>query len=125
MEPVPLDLPRPILMYVGRVAVEKNIEVFLKLVVEGSKVVVGDGPMLADLRARHPGVAFLGAKHGADMVRPYCAADVFVFPSLTDTLGLVEMETLTSGGPVGGSPVPGSCRGVVTARGGPARVESG
>src|SRR3546814_7842026 len=86
MEPVPLDLPRPILMYVGRVAVEKNIEAFLKLDVEGSKVVVGDGPMLADLRARHPGVAFLGAKHGEDLVRHYCAADVFVFPSLTDTL---------------------------------------
>ncbi|HET8727372.1 MAG TPA: glycosyltransferase family 1 protein [Alphaproteobacteria bacterium] len=107
VEPVPLDLPRPILMNVGRVAVEKNIEAFLGLETEGTKVVVGDGPMLATLKTRYPDVVFLGAKHGEDLVRHYCAADVFVFPSRTDTLGLVQLEALACGVPVAAFPVRG------------------
>lgn len=102
-----LDAPRPILMYVGRVAVEKNIEAFLALDVPGTKYVVGDGPQLADLRARFPDVRFVGARHGEDLARHYAAADVFVFPSRTDTFGLVILEALASGVPVAAYPVPG------------------
>src|SRR5689334_20825133 len=80
-----LDLPRPIHLYVGRVAVEKNIGAFLALKLPGSKVVIGDGPQLAALKARYPDVHFLGAKYGPDLARHVAAADVFVFPSLTDT----------------------------------------
>lgn len=100
-------LPRPIFISVGRVAVEKNIEAFLSLDLPGSKVVVGDGPQLAELKAKHPGVTFVGAKHGEDLARHYAAADVFVFPSRTDTFGLVLLEALASGLPVAAFPVPG------------------
>jgi glycosyltransferase involved in cell wall biosynthesis len=93
-------LPRPILLNVGRVAIEKNIEAFLDCPVPGTKVVVGDGPALEALTARYPDVHFLGPKHGEELASAYRAADVFVFPSLTDTFGLVNIEALASGLPV-------------------------
>ncbi len=102
-----LTLPRPIALYVGRVAVEKNIQAFMDMPWSGSKVVVGDGPLLAALRVREPSVHFLGAKHGEELARLYSAADVFVFPSLTDTFGLVLLEALASGVPVAAFAVPG------------------
>lgn len=102
-----LDLPRPISLYVGRVAVEKNLEDFLKLDLPGTKVVVGDGPARAELEAKYPEVHWAGARHGEDLARHYAAADVFVFPSRTDTFGLVLLEALASGVPVAAYPVPG------------------
>ncbi len=105
--PAYANLPRPIQLYVGRVAVEKNIEAFLACMTPGSKVVVGDGPTLARLRAAHPDVTFLGMLQGADLASAYAGADVFVFPSLTDTFGLVMIEALACGVPVAGFPVPG------------------
>jgi glycosyltransferase involved in cell wall biosynthesis len=102
-----VDLPRPILLNVGRVAVEKNVEAFLECPVQGSKVVVGDGPALAALQARYRGALFLGAKHGAELASAYRAADVFVFPSRTDTFGLVNIEALACGVPVAAYPVAG------------------
>lgn len=100
-------LPRPLLLNVGRVAVEKNIDAFLECPVPGSKVVVGDGPALAGLKRKYPSVAFMGAKIGAELASCYSAADVFVFPSRTDTFGLVNIEALASGVPVAAFPVPG------------------
>lgn len=102
-----LDFPRPISLFVGRVAVEKNLGAFLGLDLPGTKCVVGDGPALAELRARYPEARFLGAKSGEDLARAYAAADVFVFPSLTDTFGLVLLEALASGVPVAAYPVAG------------------
>jgi glycosyltransferase involved in cell wall biosynthesis len=102
-----LRLPRPIQLYVGRVAVEKNIAAFLDNPHPGSKVVVGDGPALAALRARYPHVHFMGQQHGAALAACYAAADVFVFPSRTDTFGLVLIEALACGTPVAAFPVPG------------------
>jgi 1,2-diacylglycerol 3-alpha-glucosyltransferase/glucuronosyltransferase len=99
--------PRPISLYVGRVAVEKNIEAFLRLDLPGTKVVVGDGPQLPELRRRYPTAQFLGAKFGEDLAAHYRAADVFVFPSRTDTFGLVLLEALASGVPAAAFPVPG------------------
>ena len=101
------DLPRPIFLYVGRVAVEKNVDAFLDLDLPGSKVVVGDGPLLASLRRRYPGVRFTGAKIGEELAEHFASADVFVFPSRTDTFGLVLLEALASGLPVAAFPVPG------------------
>ena len=101
------DLPRPIFMCVGRVSVEKNINAFLDLELPGTKVVVGDGPSLNPLRARYPDVVFTGNKVGRDLTAHYTAADVFVFPSLTDTWGLVQMEALACGVPVAAFPVMG------------------
>mgnify|MGYP006273754491 FL=1 len=100
-------LPRPVFIYVGRVAVEKNVRDFLALDLPGSKAVVGDGPMLETLRQRYPDVAFTGAKHGEELARHYAGGDVFVFPSRTDTYGLVMLEALASGLPVAAYPVPG------------------
>ncbi|MBX9635802.1 MAG: glycosyltransferase, partial [Magnetospirillum sp.] len=100
-------LTRPIFLSVGRVAVEKNIQAFLELDLPGSKVVVGDGPLLDELKRRHPEVHFAGAKFGEDLARHYAAADVFVFPSKTDTFGLVLLEALASGLPVAAYPVAG------------------
>jgi glycosyltransferase involved in cell wall biosynthesis len=100
-------LPRPILINVGRVAVEKNIEAFLDLDVPGSRVVVGGGPALAKLKANYKDVLFLGPKHGTELASAYAAADVFVFPSLTDTFGLVNIEALACGVPIAAYPVPG------------------
>jgi glycosyltransferase involved in cell wall biosynthesis len=102
-----LALPRPVSLFVGRVAVEKNIAAFLSLDLPGSKVVVGDGPQLSELKRRFPSVHFVGMKHGEDLARYYAAADVFVFPSLTDTFGLVLLEALASGVPVAAYPVTG------------------
>ena len=106
VEPHPAmrDLPRPIMLNVGRVAVEKNIAAFLDCPVAGSKVVVGDGPALAMLKRRYPHVSFLGAKHGQELASVYAAADVFVFPSRTDTFGLVNIEALACGLPVAAFP---------------------
>ena len=102
-----LPFPRPILLYVGRVAVEKNITAFLKLDAPGTKVVVGDGPQRAELEREYPEARFLGAKFGEDLAGYYAAADVFVFPSLTDTFGLVMLEALACGVPVAAFPVTG------------------
>jgi glycosyltransferase involved in cell wall biosynthesis len=99
--------PRPIFAYVGRVAVEKNIEAFLSLDLPGTKCVVGDGPAMAELRARHPETRFVGYKTGEDLARHVAAADVMVFPSLTDTFGLVILEASACGVPVAAFPVTG------------------
>jgi glycosyltransferase involved in cell wall biosynthesis len=100
-------LPHPLFLYVGRVAVEKNIRAFLDLDLPGSKIVVGGGPQLAQLRRAFPGVHFTGPRYGEALSRCYAAADVFVFPSLTDTFGLVILEALASGTPVAAFPVTG------------------
>jgi glycosyltransferase involved in cell wall biosynthesis len=105
-EPI-LDLPRPIHLYVGRVAVEKNLAAFLELDLPGSKVVVGDGPQRPELARRFPSVHFAGAHHGEALARHYASADLFVFPSRTDTFGLVMLEALASGLPVAAFPVAG------------------
>jgi 1,2-diacylglycerol 3-alpha-glucosyltransferase/glucuronosyltransferase len=99
--------PRPIFLYVGRVAIEKNIEAFLKLDLSGTKFLVGDGPDLEALRAKYPQARFVGLKTGVDLARHFAAADVFVFPSRTDTFGLVLIEALACGLPVAAYPVPG------------------
>jgi glycosyltransferase involved in cell wall biosynthesis len=100
-------LPKPVSLYVGRVAVEKNIEAFLKLDLPGSKVVVGDGPLRADLERRYPQVHFAGWRSGEALSRAYAGADVFVFPSQTDTFGLVLLEAMGCGTPVAAFPVMG------------------
>ncbi len=105
--PVLKDLPRPILLNVGRVAVEKNLEAFLSAAIAGTKVVVGDGPALNELKKKYPEVLFLGALHGDELAQAYCSADIFVFPSLTDTFGLVIIEALACGLPVAAFPVQG------------------
>ncbi|MGJ5085630.1 glycosyltransferase family 4 protein [Bradyrhizobium sp. HKCCYLRH1065] len=105
--PVALDLPRPVFMTVGRVAVEKNLEAFLSLDLPGSKVVIGNGPQKAELERRFPAVHFLGEKTGNDLTAHMAAADVFVFPSLTDTFGVVQLESLACGTPVAAFPVTG------------------
>jgi glycosyltransferase involved in cell wall biosynthesis len=108
--PIPgadLGLPRPVFTCIGRVAIEKNIEAFLALDLPGSKVVVGDGPALAGLQKKFPNAHFLGAKFGEDLAHAYAASDVFVFPSLTDTFGLVLLEAMACGTPVAAYPVTG------------------
>jgi 1,2-diacylglycerol 3-alpha-glucosyltransferase/glucuronosyltransferase len=103
-----LHLPRPVHLYVGRIAVEKNLEAFCAMQVRvGSKLVVGDGPQLPALRAKYPNVHFAGARFGEDLARHYASGDVFVFPSRTDTFGLVLLEALAAGLPVAAYPVPG------------------
>jgi glycosyltransferase involved in cell wall biosynthesis len=102
-----LDLPRPVFLYVGRVAVEKNVEGFLALDRPGSKIVVGEGPQREELEARFPDAHFLGARTGDELASFYRSADAFVFPSKTDTFGLVLLEALASGVPVAAFPVPG------------------
>lgn len=101
------DLPRPIFINVGRVAVEKNLEAFLALDLPGSKVIVGDGPQRASLERRYPNAHFVGVKVGEELARAYASADVFVFPSRTDTFGNVLLEALASGLPVAAYPVMG------------------
>jgi glycosyltransferase involved in cell wall biosynthesis len=91
---------RPVFLYVGRLALEKNIEAFLKLDLPGTKVVIGDGPERAELEARHTAVRFLGRRTGEELVSLYASSDVFVFPSRTDTFGLVLLEALACGVPV-------------------------
>ncbi|MFO1152466.1 MAG: glycosyltransferase family 1 protein [Rhodospirillales bacterium] len=102
-----LSYPRPISLYVGRIAVEKNVEAFLGLTLPGTKVLVGDGPQRTELARRYPDAAFLGVKRGEELACHYAAADVFVFPSRTDTFGLVLLEALASGVPVAAYPVQG------------------
>jgi glycosyltransferase involved in cell wall biosynthesis len=102
-----LGLPRPVFLCVGRVAVEKNLEAFLDLDLPGSKVIVGDGPALPALVRKYPQAVFLGARQGEELAQAYAAADVFVFPSKTDTFGLVLLEALASGVPVAAFPVTG------------------
>ena len=101
------DIARPVFVYVGRVAVEKNIESFLALDLPGTKVIVGDGPSRAELEKKYPAAKFLGAKFGEELARCYRDADVFVFPSLTDTFGLVILEAMACGTPVAAYPAPG------------------
>jgi len=104
---VDLCLPQPVFLSVGRVAVEKNLEAFLDLDLPGTKLVVGDGPARAALERKYPKAVFLGARHGEELAEIYAAADVFVFPSKTDTFGLVLLEALASGLPVAAFPVTG------------------
>ena len=102
-----LDLPRPIFLCVGRVAVEKNLEALLELDLPGSTVIVGDGPERGSLERRYPRAHFLGAMQGEALAQVYASADVFVFPSRTDTFGIVMIEALASGLPVAAFPVAG------------------
>jgi 1,2-diacylglycerol 3-alpha-glucosyltransferase/glucuronosyltransferase len=98
---------QPVFLYVGRVAVEKNIKAFLNLDLPGRKVVVGNGPQMAELKRLYPDVLFTGPKEGEELAEAYASADVFVFPSLTDTFGLVLLEALACGVPVAAYPVHG------------------
>src|SRR5262249_54749763 len=107
-----LDLPRPIFMSVGRVAVEKNLEAFLSLPLRGSKVVIGTGPQEAELRRRFPEATFLGLLEGAELAAHMAAADVFVFPSKTDTFVPVHLEAPAGGVPVAAYPVTGPRAGI-------------
>ncbi|MFN9499134.1 MAG: glycosyltransferase, partial [Erythrobacteraceae bacterium] len=100
-------LQGPILLYVGRIAVEKNIEAFLACDYPGTKVVVGDGPARAALAAKFPQALFLGKKSGVELAGCYAGANVLVFPSRTDTFGLVMIEALACGTPVAAFPVAG------------------
>jgi len=102
-----LQLPRPIAAYVGRVAVEKNIDAFLGMPWSGSKVVIGDGPELPRLKSQYPDAVYAGFRFGEDLARHLGAADVMVFPSLTDTFGLVNLEAMACGVPVAAFPVAG------------------
>lgn len=97
----------PIFLYVGRVAVEKNVEAFVSLDLPGSKWVVGEGPALSAIRTRYPGVSYLGVLDQHELAEVYAAADVFVFPSKTDTFGLVLLEAMACGLPVAAYPVTG------------------
>ncbi|HTX50688.1 MAG TPA: glycosyltransferase family 1 protein [Caulobacteraceae bacterium] len=119
-------LARPVFLNVGRVAVEKNIEAFVKLDLPGTKVVVGDGPQREELMAARPEVIFPGAKFGPELAAYFACADVFVFPSLTDTFGLVLLEAMATGTPVAAFSaagpidlIPGSGAGVLA----PGRVD--
>jgi glycosyltransferase involved in cell wall biosynthesis len=103
----PLPWPGPIMLSVGRLAVEKNVEAFLALDLPGTKLVVGDGPQRAELERRFPDAVFLGARTGEALAALYAGADVFVFTSRTDTYGNVMQEALASGLPVAAFPVPG------------------
>jgi len=98
---------RPVLIYVGRVAVEKNVEAFCRLKTDARKLVVGGGPQLAELQQRYPSVEFLGYRYGAELAAVLADADCFVFPSRTDTFGLVMLEAMACGLPVAAYPVTG------------------
>lgn len=111
-----LPAARPVLAYAGRVSVEKNIEAFLSLDVPGTKLVIGDGPQREALERKYPAARFVGYKHGEELARHVAAADVFVFPSLTDTFGLVMLEALASGVPVAAFPVRGPLDVILDAR---------
>lgn len=118
-------LARPIFLNVGRVAVEKNIEAFVELDLPGSIVVVGDGPAMPEMKKKYPDVHFLGSRFGDDLAACYANSDVFVFPSLTDTFGLVVLEAMASGTPVAAfeatgpkDVIPGSNAGTITPVGG-------
>jgi len=120
LEPIFGDVKRPVMTYVGRVAVEKNIEAFLKVDLPGTKVVVGGGPLVEELKVRYPEAIFTGPRFGEELARSYADSDVFVFPSLTDTFGLVIIEAMATGTPVAAFPahgpidiIPGSDAGVI------------
>ncbi len=100
-------LARPVFLYVGRVAVEKNIEAFLGLDLPGTKVIVGPGPQKEELQSKYRDAKFVGSKSGEELSAHYACADVFVFPSLTDTFGLVILEAMSAGTPVAAYPAPG------------------
>jgi glycosyltransferase involved in cell wall biosynthesis len=102
-----LDLPRPVFLYVGRVAAEKSLPVFLDLDLPGTKLVVGDGYLLPEMMRRYPKACFVGSREGEALVAHYASADVFVLPSRTETFGLVMLEALACGVPVAALPVPG------------------
>jgi glycosyltransferase involved in cell wall biosynthesis len=102
-----LQLPRPIAAYVGRLAVEKNVDAFLQMPWRGSKIVIGDGPERARLEVRYRDAVYAGFRHGEDLAAHLAAADVLVFPSLTDTFGLVNLEAMACGVPVAAFPVTG------------------
>jgi glycosyltransferase involved in cell wall biosynthesis len=102
-----IDAPRPVFLYVGRLALEKNVEEFLALDLPGTKYVVGDGPLRAALERRYPDARFVGYRTGRDLAETIATADVLVFPSRTDTFGLVMLEALACGVPVAAHPVPG------------------
>jgi glycosyltransferase involved in cell wall biosynthesis len=104
---VKLPYPGPIFVYVGRVAVEKNLEAFLDLDLPGTKLIVGGGPALETLKAQYTDAVFVGPQLGEDLAQYYAGSDVFVFPSLTDTFGIVLLEALASGLPVAAFPVTG------------------
>jgi glycosyltransferase involved in cell wall biosynthesis len=105
--PPAVDLPRPVFLCVSRIAAEKNLPVFLDLDLPGSKLVVGDGHLLPEMKRRYPNVHFAGRQQGEALVRHYASADVFVLPSRTETFGLVMLEALACGVPVAALPVPG------------------
>lgn len=111
-----LHLPRPIFLYVGRVAVEKNLEALLSLDLPGSTLIIGDGPDRVRLQEKYPHAHFWGIRTGEDLAHIYSGADVFVFPSLTDTFGLVLLEALASGLPVAAFPVAGPLSAMETAQ---------
>lgn len=102
-----LQLPRPIAAYVGRIAVEKNVDAFLRMPWRGAKIVIGDGPERARLQAQYPEAVYAGFRFGTDLAAHLAAADVLVFPSLTDTFGLVNLEAMACGVPVAAYPVTG------------------
>lgn len=101
------DYTKPVMLYVGRVSVEKNLDSFLSLETPGTKIVVGDGPYLNKLKSKYPDTVFVGYKHGEELSDYYALSDVFVFPSKSDTYGLVQLEALSSGLPVAAYPVTG------------------
>ena len=107
--PTKIDLPhkKPIWIYVGRVAIEKNIRVFLELELEGTKIIIGKGPDLKKLKKEFPNDHFLGEKTNGELASHFASSDVFVFPSKTDTFGIVVLESLNCGTPVAAYPVPG------------------
>jgi glycosyltransferase involved in cell wall biosynthesis len=104
---IPLDLPRPRFVSVGRIAVEKNLEAFLSLDLPGSKIVIGHGPQEQELQRKFPDAVFLGQLEGVDLAAHVAASDVLVFPSKTDTFGIVQLEALACGVPVAAYPVTG------------------
>lgn len=104
---VDLGLPKPVFLCVGRVAPEKNLDAFLRLDLPGTKLIVGDGPDLERLKRTYPDAVFFGKQTGETLARSFAGSDVFVFPSLTDTFGLVLLEAIASGLPVAAFPVPG------------------
>ena len=102
-----LQLPRPIAAYVGRVAIEKNVDAFLSMPWHGSKIVIGDGPEKARCQSQFPQATYVGYRFGEDLAAHLAAADILVFPSLTDTFGLVNLEAMACGVPVAAYPVTG------------------
>jgi glycosyltransferase involved in cell wall biosynthesis len=107
VEPLPLDLPRPVFLHVGRVSYEKNLEAFLRLELPGTKLVYGVGPLEQRLREAYPQVQWRGVVPREELPAIYSAADVFVFPSHSDTFGLVMLEAMACGTPVAAYPVAG------------------